>query len=563
MQKRFGRIIGLIFGIVLLLFGFGCASNNNNGYNNEDMTRNGIASLNIIIDESDWNRICDDRTYCAEVDVRIVNKEGDCEYEGTAGLKTRGNSTWNAKKKPLTLKFPKKEVLFGLERGKDFTLLANSFDESFIRNALAFEISRSMGLQAPYYEYVSLYVNDEYKGLYQMVNKVDVGVDGIHIVNLNKRNRIVNDKELKDYPSFSCGDTCSIVQRKGSDLEFEPDDITGGYLLDITDIPDSYLRSSSGFVSGFGTMVRIKSPERASRKEVDYISDVFSQMEVALLDSTGYNIVSGKHYSDYLDVESFARYYLVQELVMNADAGLCSFYIYKDVDSLDGKFYAGPVWDFDYALNTPQWQGLWLCDYEMFAEAHTGYGTGGLLYCLCQHEDFRSKVKELYSNRLKYAVDSLVNSSYLDSLYTILSVEANKDYEKYSQYRQSRSYREAFDRVSAFFAKRVEFLNWLCSADENDVVCVKCVTNAKLPFLVFERMVHFYGSKETGVRLPKFDYFKPKAINAKTPRWYYYGTDHRVPKRHCFTDSQTVELRWDDPSCSERVVRVVKGRFMK
>ena len=561
MNMSFGKVMVKII-VLLLLLGYGCVSNHSNKPNENGEVDKSISSIHIQIDNHDWDCINKDRLYCGNVDVRILNKEGGIEYEGMAELKSRGNSTWNAAKKPLTLKFPKKEALFGLERGKDFTLLANSFDESFIRNTIAFEVSRCVGLPAPYYEYVSLFVNDEYKGLYQMVNKVDVGVDGIHIANLNKRNKIVNDKELKDYPVFSIGDSSSIAQKKGLDLEFDPDDVTGGYLLDVTDIPDSYLKSCSGFVSDCGTMVRIKSPERASRKEVDYISELFSEMEAALMDSAGNNPVTGKHYSDYLDVESFARYYLVQELVMNADAGLCSFYVYKDVDSLDGKFYAGPVWDFDYALNTPRWQGLWLCENEMFAEASTGYGTGGLLYYLCLHDDFRKRVRDLYVGGAMLVVDSLAQSSCWDSLFVCLKGEAERDFGLYPDYRQSKSYKTAFERARGFLAKRAEFLKWVWSADMDDVVCVKCVTDDKMPFLVFERMVRFYGSKEEGVILPKFEYYHPKAIKAKTPQWYYPGTNHRISRRHRFTENQIVELRWNKPTLPEKMVRGIK-RLLK
>lgn len=557
MNVSFGKI-GLIFTVLLLFLESGCVSDFSNGPKENVQSCDGISVLRIKMDEADWDSINYSKTYCPDVVVQITNVAGEVEYEGSAGLKTRGNSTWLAEKKPFTLKLPKKEVLFDLERGKEFTLLANSFDESFVRNAIAFETSRSLGLPAPCYEYVSLFVNDEYKGLYQMVNKVDVGVDGVHIVNLNKKNKIVNDKELKEYPPFSSGDSCSIGQKKGSDLEFNPDDITGGYLLDVTDIPDPYLRSCSGFVSDFGTMVRIKSPERASRKEVDYIAEAFSQMEAALMDSAGCNPISGKHYSDYLDVESFARYYLVQELVMNADAGLCSFYIYKDADSLDGRFYAGPVWDFDYALNTPLWQGLWLCSYEMFAESHSGFGNGGILFHLCLHDDFRKKVKEVYNEMRTQTADSFIADSYWDSLFVLLEEEAERDCELFPNYRKSSSYSEAFRRVRGFYEDRIEFLNWLWSADSADVVQVKCVTKANLPFLVFERMVGFYGSKEEGVKLPKFDYFVPKTLDAKTPRWYYCGTNERVAKGHRFKENQTVELRWDDPTLFERIDRRIK-----
>lgn len=533
-----------------------CSCNSDNGSKNEN-TEKRISSICIEIDKSEWEFICNDRSYTANVNVQIVDKDGFVEYEGTAGLKTRGNSTWNADKKPFTLKLPQKEVLFGLERGKNYTLLANNYDESFIRNALAFEISRCIGLPAPYYEYVSLYVNDEYRGLYQMVNKVDVGVDGVNIVNLNKRNRIANGDKLKVYSPFSVGDTCGISQRKGVNLEFDPDDITGGYLLDVMDFSDSYLRSSSGFVSDSGSKVSLKSPEHASEKEVDYISNAFSRMETALMNPFGNNPIAGKHYTEYLDVESFALYYLVQELVMNADAGLCSFYIYKDTDSIDGRFYAGPVWDFDYSLNTPLWQGLWFCEYEMFAEAHTRYGKGGLLYCLCRQDDFRARVRGLYNSKVR-ALDSLIQSSYMDSLFVLLEDEAERDYKLFPDNRQSDSYVEAVERVRGFISKRVEFLKWLWSTNEKDIVCVKCEIKSELPFLVFERMVGFYAPKNEGVRLPDFAFYRPTSLDAKSPRWYYSGTNRRVGKRERFRENQQVELRWENPTKYEKVVRRYK-----
>lgn len=551
MHKVF-HILLVVTGLLLL---HGC--NSNDGSNSEKNVER-ISSIHIEIEESELEVIREDRSYTANVTVQIIAKDGSVEYEGVGGLKTRGNSTWDVDKKPFTLKLPKKEVLFGLERGKDYTLLANSFDESFIRNALAFEVSRCMGLPAPYYEFVSLYVNDDFQGLYQMVNKVDVGVDGVNIADLNKGNKAVNENELKKYPSFLVGDSCVIGQRKGRELEAEPEDISGGYLLDVTDISDSYLRSISGFVSDSGTMVRLKSPEQASKNEVEYISDVFNQMETALMCPSGYHPIIGKHYSEYLDVESFARYYLVQEVVMNADAGLCSFYVYKDVDSIDSRFHAGPVWDFDYSLNTPLWQGFWQCEFEMFAEAHTRFGKGGLLFHLCNKADFKELVKEQFNNKLNHALDSLIQSSYLDSLYVLLKEEADKDYELFPEHRQSKSYAEAVERVRGFMTKRVEFLKWLWTSEEKDMVCVECKTKNDLPFLVFERMVRFYGTKESGIRLPDFDYYKPTSIDAKSPRWYYTGTNRLVGKRDCLKENQQIDLRMVKPTYYEKLVRRCK-----
>lgn len=55
--------------------------------------------------------------------------------------------------------------------------------------------------------------------------------------------------------------------------------------------------------------------------------------------------------SDYIDIESLARMYLLQEFSMNLDSGITSFYLYKDSDLTgDGKLHAAPVWDFVWHL---------------------------------------------------------------------------------------------------------------------------------------------------------------------------------------------------------------------
>lgn len=90
----------------------------------------------------------------------------------------------------------------------------------------------------------------------------------------------------------------------------------------------------------------MKSPEYASEAQVKYISGYWQEMEDALYSETGYNDLD-KHYTDYIDIVSWAKQYLIQEWTSNWDAGLTSNYFYKDVD---GKLFAGPVWDFDSAL---------------------------------------------------------------------------------------------------------------------------------------------------------------------------------------------------------------------
>ena len=98
----------------------------------------------------------------------------------------------------------------------------------------------------------------------------------------------------------------------------------------------------------------MKCPECVSENQIKYISEFYQNMENALYSKDGYTTDSkGERHalSDYIDIESLARMYLLQEFSMNLDSGITSFYLYKDSDLTgDGKLHAAPVWDFDVAL---------------------------------------------------------------------------------------------------------------------------------------------------------------------------------------------------------------------
>ena len=99
-------------------------------------------------------------------------------------------------------------------------------------------------------------------------------------------------------------------------------------------------------MSEYGQPVIIKSPEYAAKEQVEYIKNYYQEFENAVLSGDGYNHL-GKHFTDYIDLESFAKMYVFQEFIKNLDAGLTSCYFYKDVGN---KIVAGPAWDFDSAF---------------------------------------------------------------------------------------------------------------------------------------------------------------------------------------------------------------------
>ena len=144
------------------------------------------------------------------------------------------------------------------------------------------------------------------------------------------------------------------------------------------------------------------SPKYASYNQVSYIAGLYQDFEDAVFSADGSNPYTGKMYYEYIDVDSFARKYLLEELVKNLDASFTSQYIYKYDDSISSKFYAGPCWDYDKSiaasgitedginLNDPK--GLYAAVQEKESD---------IWYALYQHKDFKKTVAAIFFKELE------------------------------------------------------------------------------------------------------------------------------------------------------------------
>ena len=282
-------------------------------------------------------------------DILIVDKNGEVEYSGELDyIKGRGNSTWNHDKKPYNIKLESKADLFGMGKHKSWCLLANATDAAIIRNYLAYNLALQFGV--PYTSethFVNVYLNGKYAGLYMICEKVDIGENRVDIYDLEGETEDVNDKDLDEYKLAGKQNSRDFGSVKYADIPNNPDEITGGYLLELEKIY-RYVNEASGFITNIGQAVVVKTPEYATKKQVEYISKYYQSFEDALYSGTGYNS-EGKHYSEYIDVDSLARMYIMYEFTANFDGCSSSFYLSKDVG---GKLVAGPLWDFDLSLGT-------------------------------------------------------------------------------------------------------------------------------------------------------------------------------------------------------------------
>ncbi len=299
----------------------------------------------------------------------------------------RGNSTWAYPKKSYGIKLKEKADLFGMGSAEKWILLSNVEDRSYLRNKITYEMAIAAGMEgSPQSQYIDLYINNQYHGMYQLCEKIEIDPERISIADLGDQNKRLN-KGIEESARFEEGN------RKGVELPVQPRRMTGGYLLE-RDVRGKYM----GEISGFETTLlcdpyTIKDPKYASRAEVDYISGLVNEMEKAVTAQDGINPDTGKSYLDYIDLESYAQKYIVEELCKNNGGGATSSFFYKPEDEISTKLFAGPVWDYDKAYG--RLQGIDGTARDLCYLTQRGESSP-LFWHLYTHPEFRQMVSDCY-----------------------------------------------------------------------------------------------------------------------------------------------------------------------
>ena len=286
-----------------------------------------------------------------EGQVVFQEADGTRSYQGDlTHLKGRGNNSFSYFKKPYEFKLAQKADLCGMGKAKTWILLANYLDVSLLRNQIILDISQEIGL--PYAvecQQVDVWQNGVYNGLYLMTEKIQISKKRINITDLEEKMEAVNDQPLDSYKRFNKEDGFLPIMR-GYRIPNDPEDITGGYIATIEKPHRLKDSKHPGIRTKKNLSVRIKEPTNPSEAEINYFGNLINDMHNAVLAEDGVNPETGKHYTEYLDVTSFARKFLVEEFCKNYDATGGSQHFFKDSDRVDPLLYAGPSWDYDLSF---------------------------------------------------------------------------------------------------------------------------------------------------------------------------------------------------------------------
>lgn len=230
----------------------------------------------------------------------------------------------------------KKLSLVQMPEESDWVLNASYNDRSFMRDFIAQNVAGRLGLLHSNAKFVELIINDEYRGVYVLMEKVKQGKNRVPISDL--------------YPTENAGD-----------------DVTGGYLLKIDKTSGSPSTSwKSNYTSGISATQKcefqIEYPQYGiiTQQQLIYIRDYINNWEKKLMTEDMNDPKAS--FRDYMDVSSFVNYFILNEVTRNVDGYRLSTYLYKDKESLGGKIKMGPAWDFNIAFGNADYLNGWKTD---------------------------------------------------------------------------------------------------------------------------------------------------------------------------------------------------------
>lgn len=239
-----------------------------------------------------------------------------------ASFKGRGNGSWFGAggKNGYKIKFDNKQGLLGRAENKHWVIIAcaNFNDQTMYRNYLAYNMAGEVFSNLEYStsaEWIDVYINGEYQGVYLLCEHVRVGKGRVDI---DSEYGIEDTGYLIEYDAYATGE-------ENIDY-FKIDGVKYPFTIKSPD-PEDYLEETT---------------KEQYAKQISYIKSYVQDVYNAALNH------DFETFSALADVDSFVDMYIIHELFKNVDTGWSSFYMYKKPG---GKLFAGPIWDFDATTN--------------------------------------------------------------------------------------------------------------------------------------------------------------------------------------------------------------------
>jgi hypothetical protein len=262
----------------------------------------GLCSIGLTCDQA----IEDDPKVACRL---AVTEESGISYEGIAAIERRGRSSLQYDKPNYGFELRNDDGsnrsadLMAMGSDEDWLLDGSWIDRSFVRNQLVSDLfsSFSAGRFSPRGQYCQLFLNEDYRGIYRLVERIKRGSSRI------------------DLPADEGAGDSFVIQQD----------------------PDGPLRFDLGLEDNWDTIY----PKDPSGTQRDGIQHFLDDLEDALARRSD-DPVEGVF--GFLDHDNVIDWIIIQELSRNVDAYKLSVHLYRG----RGKAHLVP-WDFDLSMGQP------------------------------------------------------------------------------------------------------------------------------------------------------------------------------------------------------------------
>ncbi|MBR4720346.1 MAG: CotH kinase family protein [Clostridia bacterium] len=361
-----------------------------------------VAAMYVETKPEEIDRIYANKNNKTEAVVALYTSDGYCNYLGSNdSIKCRGNGTFGLEKKPFAINLEKPNNLLEMGDAQKWILLANANDTTNLKNKMVFDFAKSTKLEwTPESEYVDLYINGDYNGLYLLCEKIEI-----------EKTRL----DIGENDGFICKN--------------EP-----SWRFDQLQNP---------FITSFGRATEITAPDTVTTSQMRKIKSDVNLMEKEMEDGT----------LTHIDIDSWASKYLIDEITENTDADFCSSYFYCRYVDGEPRFYGGPIWDYDLIFGSLSHIAN-PCTFFANRRLKTRENPMPYYYTLYNNEKFYDRVVEIYSKELLPKLTQLV----------AVDIKRQEEFIKEASYQNKvRWYREDTDcssgKIREYLKKRIEFLS--------------------------------------------------------------------------------------------------------
>lgn len=385
-----------------------------------------VATMYINTVSGTMEDINKDKTRKEYIDITLYTVTGDLDYRSGSidRIKGHGNSSWDwSAKKPYNIYLAIDKPLLHMPASEKWVLLANASDETKIRNKIVSDFAQLIQPKtgfAPDSEFVSLYLNGNYAGLYLLSEKVES----------------IAERYMENQQNI-----LFCLQNELSKINHS----------------DKMLQLSNGLFT------EISSPSLNTWEKKDKLSKGLAHFEIRL---------EGDGSLESIDINSWARKYLVEEVFGNLDADEASQYFY--LDNSDNKLYAGPCWDYDQTINANSWFKIWWAANSIYAQK-SWYKN------LMARKVFYEKVTDIFEHEALPKMDWILNED-IPQWKSLLKKALTADFIRWSDL-YKRDPVQSIEDFRSMLSDHVSFLNsiWL----KKEKYC-------KVTFMVENRFISRY-----------------------------------------------------------------------